>query len=201
LFMGGRVYDYLSGPERVAVFDPSHGRFILLDPKRKLKTEVSADEVREFVESLHELAARSSNPVTKFAADPEFTVDFSEEGELSLASAYINYKLQTVAAPTPTAAKQYHEFSDWYARFNTMANPGATPPFPRLAVNAELVKRGLIPTEVQLNIRSVAMRAEHHATWRLLERDHSRITETANQMATFEEVKFEVFQAPQVSKK
>ena len=34
-------------------------------------------------------------------------------------------------ASTPEAAAQYREFSDWYGRFNTMSNPGSTPPFAR----------------------------------------------------------------------
>ena len=32
LFQAGYVYDYMADPERVAVFDRAHGRFILLDP-------------------------------------------------------------------------------------------------------------------------------------------------------------------------
>jgi NAD-dependent SIR2 family protein deacetylase len=46
LFEAGYVYDYLSDPERVAVFDQHHGRFIVLDPVRKVKSEVKT--VHEF---------------------------------------------------------------------------------------------------------------------------------------------------------
>ena len=105
------------------------------------------------------------------------------------------------SAATPEAARQYHEFSDWYARFNTMANPGSGPPFPRLVVNAELAKRGLVPLEVQRNTRSGSARAEHNVPWRLLDSDHRKIAETANQLATFKEVDFEDLQAPVVSKR
>jgi len=199
LFQAGYVYDYLSNPPRVAVFDQRGGRFIILDPERKLKAEVQTLEVKHLIDRLQELASRNSIPIVRFAANPEFTVKFSENGTLTLSSALMTYKLKTIPAPSAAAAEQYHEFSDWYARFNTMAQPGSTPPFPRLKVNAELAQRGLVPTEVHLNTRSVDVRTEHVVAWRLLDADHKRIAETANQLTTFELVDFEDIEPPDVS--
>jgi hypothetical protein len=201
LFRAGCVYDYLAKPERVAVFDPSHGRFILLDPARKLKAEIKTDEVRKLVDGLHELAAKSSNSAMRFAADPEFDVEFSEDGRLTLSSKHITYELATEPAATPDAARQYHEFSDWYARFNTLASPGSAPPFPRLAVNAQLAKRGLVPTEVKMTFRSVSARTEHLVSWRLLDSDHQRIARTANQLTAFKQVDLEDLQVPEVTRR
>jgi hypothetical protein len=202
LFQAGYVYDYLSGPERVAVFDQPHGRFILLDPERKLKAEVKTEKVLEFASRLKDLVGKNSTPFMKFAAEPEFETGFSEDGELTLESKFITYHMKTEPAQTPDAADQYRDFSDWYARFNAMTNPGSTPPFPRLAANEELAQRGLVPTEVQLTInaqpsltaRPVAMRSEHHYSWRLLQRDIERIAETANQLATFKTVELSELQ-------
>jgi hypothetical protein len=201
LFRAGFVYDYLSDDGQVVVFDPARGRFIVLDPVRKLKAEVKTERVRKLVDSLHDLAARSGSAAVRFAADPQFEVDFSADGDLALTSTHVKYRLKTVPAATPEAAAQYREFSDWYARFNTLANPGSAPPFPRLAVNAELAERGLVPTEVQFSTRSVALRTEHYVSWRLLDADHRRIAETANQLATFEEVDFGDLKAPAVTKR
>jgi hypothetical protein len=204
LFKAGYVYDYLSSPsnpEQVAVLDKQHGRFILLDHTRKLKTEIKSEDVLAFARQCQTLSAKSSNAFLKFAADPEFETDFSADGELTLSSQFINYKLQTQPANTPEAAQQYREFSDWYARFNAMSNPESTPPFARLVVNDELATRGLVPTEVQLTIsapgklgRTVALRSEHHVSWRLLKRDEEKIAVTANQLATFKSVTFSEFQ-------
>ena len=192
LFRAGYVYDYLnSGSTRVAVFDQRGGRFVVLDPTRKIKAEVKTEAIRKLMADLHDVAAKSSNPSMKFAADPSFDVEFSDDGELTMASDHMTYKLKTMAAPSTAAAEQYREFSDWYARFNTMANPGSTPQFPRLTVNAELAKRGVVPTDVQLSTRAYSAHSEHYVTWRLLDIDHKRIAETANQLATFEDVKFE----------
>jgi hypothetical protein len=117
--------------------------------------------------------------------------------------------VETVEAPTPQAAQQYREFCDWYARFNAMFNLGSTPPFPRLAVNKELAERGLVPTEVGLSIptqptlgvRGVTMRAEHKVSWRLLQRDLEKISQTANQLAAFKPVPLDQFQSTAVSKR
>jgi hypothetical protein len=201
LFHAGTVYDFLARPERVAVFDPARGRFIVLDPARRLKAEVKTDEVRKLVDGLHDLAAKSSNAAMRFAADPEFDVQFSDDGTLSLTSKHIRYELATQPAATPQAAKQYHEFSDWYARFNTMATPGSAPPFARLVVNAELARRGLVPTEVKMTFRSVSARTEHMVAWRLLDSDQQRIARTANQLTAFEQVDLEDLQAPEVTRR
>jgi hypothetical protein len=209
-FQAGYVYDYLlSDPKRVAVFDRVHGRFILLDPARKVKVEIKTNDVLVFSEKFHAWAAKNSNAFMKFAADPQFDVTFSEQGELKLASPHITYTLETVPAGTPQIAEQYREFCDWYARFNAMFHLGSTPPFPRLAVNKELAQRSLVPTQVSLTIptqptlgvRAVSMRAEHHLSWRLLQRDLEKIAETANQLAAFKAVALAEFQSSKVSKR
>jgi len=214
LFRAGYVYDYLTHPQkantvdRVAVFDQQHGRFIVLDPARKVKAEVKTDDVLLFASKLQTLvAAKSSNAFTKFAADPEFEVDFSQDGELKMTSPHMTYELKTIPANTPEAAAQYREFSDWYGRFNTMSNPGSTPPFARMAVNAELARRGLVPTEVHLTVPrqrgvdATALRSEHHVSWRLLPKDAERIETTATQLTTFKLVDFDQFERTKVAKR
>jgi hypothetical protein len=209
LFCAGLVYDFLSQPDRVAVFDKARGRFILLDPERKVKAEVTTDEVMTFTEKAQSMASRSSQAFLKFAADPDFDVKFSESGELDLSSEYLTYRLQTVPAASPEAVRQYREFSDWYARLNAMSNPGSTPAAARLSVNEELADRGLLPSEVHLTIparppitpRAVSMRTEHHVSWRLLQRDHDRISETANQLTAFKKIDLDEYLSLTVAKR
>jgi hypothetical protein len=207
LFEAGYVYDYLSDPERVAVFDQHHGRFIVLDPVRKVKSEVKTDDVRIFAEAFREQAKNSSRAFMNFAAAPDFQVDFEQSNELTLTSDFVTYKLTTIPANTPEASQQYREFSDWYARFNAMSNPGAMPPFPRMAVNDELAKRALVPTQVHLTIaaaigaKAVSLRSEHHVAWRLLPSDHKKIAETGRQLATFKSVDFSKFGEPAITAK
>lgn len=212
LFRAGYVYDYLEGDDpaiadRIAIFDKAHGRFIVLDPARKLRAEVKTDEVLLFAGKLQAAAARSKQEFTRFAANPDFEVDFTPEGTLTLSSEIMTYTLSTMAARTPEAAIQFREFSDWYARFNTMAHPGSPPPFARMAVNAELAKQGVVPTEVHLSIpaqsgmKAAELRSEHHVTWYLLPKDTKRIDATSDQLATFKEVHFDELQKVETAKK
>jgi hypothetical protein len=214
LFRAGYVYDFLTNPqrpdavERVAVFDQGHGRFILMDPSRKLKSEVKTDEVLLFASKLQTaVTAKSTNAFTKFAVDPRFEIEFSQDGELTMSSPHMSYRLKTMPANSNEAAVQYREFSDWYGRFNTMSNPGSTPPFARMAVNAELAERGLVPTEVHLTVpaqsgvKAASLRSEHHVSWRLLPRDVEKIESTASQLAACKHVDFDEFERTSLTKR
>ena len=82
-------------------------------------------------------------------------------------------------------------------------------PLPRLAVDEQLAKRGLVPTEVSLTIptqptlgvRAVSMHTEHKVNWRLLPRNLSRISETASQLAAFKAVSLDEFLPRAVTKR
>ncbi|HTU25983.1 MAG TPA: hypothetical protein VMF30_11330, partial [Pirellulales bacterium] len=114
-------------------------------------------------------------------------------------------RVTTTKAESAEASQQYREFSDWYARLNVMMNPGSTPPFPRLAVNDELAKRGLLAEQVQLTVpqqnalhrHTVELRSEHHIAWRLLQSDLDLITETTNQLTTFKSVSLDEYRKQQ----
>jgi hypothetical protein len=199
LFRAGVVYDYLTDPPGVAVFDKAHGRFILLNPTRKVKTEIKTDDVLTFAQSIKGAAGQSQNKFLKFSANPEFHSQFDEEREeLNLTSPYMSYQVLTVKAKNLAAAQQYREFLDWYARLNAITNPSSLPPFPRLVPNEHLANRELIATQVQLTIpsqgplggKSQELRSEHKVTWRLLPRDLDKIAETANQLTAFKPVSF-----------
>ena len=86
-------------------------------------------------------------------------------------------------SPKGEQSEAYRTFSDWYARLNSV-QPGRLPPHARLAVNAELARRGLIPTRVELTVqtgasgKSSTRRSEHEIVWELDETDRRRVEET-----------------------
>ena len=186
------------------MFDKPRGRFILLDPERKVRTEIETAEVARFMSELEQYASTHGTAFVKGMLDPKFEADVNDAtGELVLVGASLTYRLETIKPPVPEAAQQYREFSDWYARLNAMTTPGAIPPFARLAVNDELARRGLIPERVQLTIppqvstvgRGVTLRSEHHVSWRLLPKDFDEIAVTAQQLVTFQKVSFAEYKA------
>ncbi len=205
IFYQGLVYDYLKEPAEVTVFDPPHRRFILLDLSRRLKTELSADEVAALNHNLRDWAAGQSDPYLQFLADPKFDEQFDgETGTLVLASPWVSYRVVTQVPDNPAVARQYREFSDWYTLLNTRLNPGSKLPFARLALNEALEKRGRIPKEVHLTMRSkrglpfqkITVRSEHHLVSTLLQSDRDRIRQSDEFMGMFRAVDFSEYQKP-----
>ncbi len=202
LFCSGKVYDYLNKPAEVTVFDPQHARVILLNPVRKLRSELTYDDLEKFSARVKELAAKKSDELLKFAAEPKFDTHLDEKsGELVFASAYMTYQVATQKSELPTAVKQYQEFSDVSARLNTIINRGSMPPFPRLEVNKTLINANLLPRQVQLTIlprqhltgKSINVRSEHQFFWRLVDADRQRIDQTASSLVTFTPVKLDEY--------
>ena len=49
LFHAGKVYDYVEAAKELTIFEPAHHRFTLLSERRRVATEVTQDEVRQFL--------------------------------------------------------------------------------------------------------------------------------------------------------
>jgi hypothetical protein len=194
LFHAGQVYDFQSEPARITVFDPPRSRFILLDPQRKTKTEFPTIYPEQLAQKLRDWAAGHSDAFLKFQANPSFE-ERLDESPLVFSSPWMTYEVKADKAPNAEAARQYGEFSDWYARLNTMSNTTVLP-FARLYVNAALRDRQLVPTEVRRTIvhrgEQVA-RTEHHVVWRLSTADLKRIDRTGEDLATFKSVPLDLF--------
>jgi len=202
LFRAGVVYDYLEEPPTVTVFDPARGRFLLLDPTLRRQAEVTTHEVEQFVSLLKGRCAKDREEFLRFMANPQFEIKEDQTaGELVLASQWLSYRVSSTLARSPTELEEYRQFADWYAKLNTLTNPGNIPPFARLVLNATLFQRGEIPERVRLELtgpkpfgqQQVTFRSEHLITRRLLEADVQRINETGKHLSTFNRVDIKEF--------
>jgi hypothetical protein len=200
LFRAGLVYDYLSQPESVTIFDARSGRFVLIDPAARVQTEIATDDVAAFNDELKLRAAAHKDPLLRFMADPQFKVTSPQPNLLVLSAPNMTYRIKTIRGKDAAALRQYIEFSDWYARLNTLVNVGSPPPFTRIAINQTLARQGAIPTDVEVtivpavkNARAAKMRSHHEIGWKLLGEDLRRIDETGKQLATFKKVSFDEF--------
>jgi hypothetical protein len=193
------VYDFLAEPEQVAVFRSpgggKPGRFILLDPERRVRTELSTDQVAGAMNKLKNWAARQRDPLLKFAANPQFEESFDREtGQLLLASHEESYTIKTEPADMPEALAEYREFLDWYTRLNALLQAGP-PPEPRLQVNAALARYQTVPVMVELARAGEKdkLRAEHEFTWMLSKKDMSMIDDACASLAAYRPVDNEEF--------
>ncbi|MEI8021400.1 MAG: hypothetical protein WCH39_24540, partial [Schlesneria sp.] len=49
LFHAGKIYDYIEPAREVTVYEPAHRRFTILNPRRRLCSELTQDEIRHFL--------------------------------------------------------------------------------------------------------------------------------------------------------
>jgi len=203
IFHEGVVYDYLVDPAEVTVLDKEHGRFVLLDMTRRVKTELPTERLVSFGDTLRRRSQEESDPFKKFLGSPQFEEEFDKEnGQLSFVSPWMTYRLKTVDVSSEVLSRQYREFSDWYCRLNTYLNPGARPPFARMVVNASLDHRQQFPREVELTIRPKesflakrqTVRSEHLLVRQLVESDRQRVAQTDQFMAIYAAVAFQEYQ-------
>ena len=189
------------------MFDKDHHRFVLLDVTRRVKTESSTDEIATLNEQLRAGGAgsHSDDPLFKFFADPQFQQSVDEPtGNLVFTSPWLTYRVALADPESEAVAEQYHTFSNWYAMLNTRLNPGAKPPYARIAVNESLAKRHQVPKEVQLTMpakksypfqkATFTIRSEHVLIRQLVHSDRDRIKETDEFIAVFQPVDFTKYQ-------
>ncbi len=150
IFRAGLVYDFLNEPPEVIVFDKAQKRFILLDITRRVRSEISTDDVLAVVDRVKQRLAGHPNPNSRWLVDPSFDESFDRaKAELTLKSDTITYRAQIETAD-PAVAIQYHEFSDWYTQLNLALNPSSRPPFPRMMLNAAIERHQGVAKEVHL---------------------------------------------------
>src|SRR5690606_10466524 len=106
------------------------------------------DRVEKLIEKLSQWAAKHQDPLIQFSAEPKFEVSFDEEsGALTLSSPKWTYKAATIEAENAATLARYQDFMDRYTKLSTMLQ-NSPPPGPRLALNAELAKHGVVPVEI-----------------------------------------------------
>lgn len=199
LFEQNAVYDFTENPAQTVVYrrgtQERPGRFILLDPTRRLRTDVATDLMGPLLAKVAQWAAEQDDAILRFSAQPEFSLDFdSQTGALTLDSDVWTYRVATTPAQNPSALARYRDFTDWYARLNSMLH-NTPPPGPRLKLNEELERRGLIPVEINRTISpsKTAVRAAHLFSWRLSREDRERLDAAQQHLASFKKVDNETY--------
>jgi hypothetical protein len=205
IFHRGLIYDYLRNPaegghtSETIVLDLARGRFILLDPKRRVRTELTTEEVAALCENFRQWALNQTDAFTRFLASPQFEEVVEESsGDLVLQSPWVTYRVATVEADSDGVLQQFRDFTDWYARLNARLNPGYKLVFARLALNEVLHKRRQLPREITLvvqprkalSFQKTVIRSEHQVIYHLVESDRDRIVQTGEFMAIFHPVDF-----------
>jgi len=202
IFLKGAVYDFMEQPHEAVVLESELGRFTLLDMTRRVRAELTVDEVVEVARGLGQRAAMHENPYVQFLASPKFDERFDlAGGALTLDSPWVTYRVKTQNPDDPAMVQSYREFADLYCQVNTMLNPAASPPFARMELNTVLAERGAIPATIDLTLRPkrsfpptrISLRSEHELVPTLGQPDLDRVRQAREFMNIFKLVSFEEY--------
>ena len=207
LFRGGVVYDFLSEPKKVTIFDPNRGRFVMLDSARQVQTEVTLAEVQKFNKELAQWASEKKDELLNSLAKPQFQQKQDPDtGATLFTSATLAYAVKTAPAASRQMFEQYDEFANLFVQLNNMLSLPVRPPYglARLAVNQELRKKGEIPSEVKLTVfgskipllgKNLVLRSQHQVTPMVSDSDAKEIIKVQQQLTGYKKVALEEFLA------
>lgn len=217
LFDGGVAWDFLELPRskdqrgemtlvEIVLHDPARERVVVIDPVRRVKTEIPLIRLERMSVSLAKWARSSEDRLVRWAGGPDFTGSFAEQEETILLSGpRVRYAVTLAAAESPEAAMTYRQFADTAILLKALLHPGGIPPFPRLAMNRRLEEAGAIPSEVTLDIDprlamvvggAARLRSAHKTHPRLLAADRSLIADAEAHVAGATSVDLATFAAP-----
>jgi hypothetical protein len=203
IFADEMVYDVLDGQREITVFDRAHGRFVLLDPAHRIRTEISVGRLQQAMEQLQTWAYAQADPYLRFLAAPKFDRQgATAAGGLEFASPWVTYLVMPQGPADGEIARAYQEFSNGYCALNTLTNPGGRPPFARMIVNDALGQKKLIPRQVTLTIRPregqtakrTTIRSQHQFTPRLTAADRQQMARAEQFVVNFTPVLFDEYQ-------
>ena len=194
LFHAGKVYDYVDATKELTIFEPAHHRFTLLSEKRSVASEVTQDEVRQYLtlveqEGWKQVATSTQPPETaqgksltwlRFQLKPDFDIAFdAAKNVLTLTDRAARYHVEVQPPPSRTEVETYLRFADAAAELNSVLHAQAPLPRPRLALNGELRQREMLPVVVDLKAMEdrLHLQARHEWTWKFQSTDRQLISD------------------------
>lgn len=212
LFHAGKVYDYLESLGEVIIFEPSHEIVTVLSPTRLLQTVIPFGEIGEFTQQSRlqaeryiAMAKRSTEAnhsrvaqAMTFQLKPQFTLKpIAQQQRLAFESKTLSYTVQYALDIPKERTAAYLSYADWMAKLNFMLHPETNLPFARMQVNATLLDRNWLPTEIALAAEGKPQfRAVHQFQWNLDAQDRRLIRTWETQLTGTEvrKVPFAEFQ-------
>jgi hypothetical protein len=200
MFNGTTIYDFIENESEfgeITVFDVKRGRFVLLDPHRKVKTTLTKDFLVQFLDQV--LSQTSSTALTKYV-QPKLQYEFNLSMKtVRVTSDHLTYQATGISPKFDSSIQRYRHFADWVARLNS-TRIGNLPPYSRFELNRLMAKQKLMPKSIkrtlmldEVGLRKQIVRSEHAINWQLTNTDRKRISQTGDQMATFKEVSADEF--------
>ncbi|OYP38205.1 hypothetical protein [Rhodopirellula sp. MGV] len=151
LFKDQRAYDFsLVQPMDITVVDWATSQMTVLSRQKNLQSSMPMKKVNESVAQLRVYAKKNQlEDQLGINAQPLRNDDQSTE----LTFGDYHYNVKSVAAPSPSQAARFAQFTNAVARLNLARHRGA-PPFARMSLGNELAAHGQLPQTMHLTIES-----------------------------------------------
>ena len=205
LFSGNLILDFMLPtdrtrfPDEIVIYISDERKFVLLDTRRRIKTELLEGQVLQLLASLQSSTIATED--NDFLFNPEFEEAYdNSSGLLTLQSERITYEVRGKRPKEDSMLHRYYEFIGQFARLNA-TDPKRMPPFARLKLNAALQKYGFIPDEVRLtlipsladNSNPIVLKTTHNVITELSEKDEKRIASAKRYWMEFKDVSLGIF--------
>ena len=156
LFHDDHVFDFsydATGKKllQVAILNSNDNGFQLLNVEKRVRLEISRSRLLQLTAALK--AEINQNPLTKFLTNIKFEEnDDPVSGWTTLDDGVIKYRYKAKKLRNPRVVVAYQKFLENYTLLS-VTTPGGSPPFARMKLNDTLRKHGVVPSEIQLEIR------------------------------------------------
>lgn len=201
VFFDDFAFDFIGDNGEIIIYSFSEKKFILIDPIRRLRTEVAAEEIDRFLENVKPLLEKRDDAFCSFMLEPTFEVSRKED-ELLFQSKWIDYRATTRAFDDPKVALAYFDFANALCKLNVFMNPGSVTPLARLTINRRFQEEARFPEKLVVDVypkgkmffnRSFQASNEYKLARRLSEKDRNRVMRAIHFAAQFQEVNFRTY--------
>ncbi len=200
LFSNGKVIDFIGDNGEIIIYDATQKNFLLLDPLHRIQTELSVEEIDQFLGNLRVQLTEKKDKFCQFMFQPEFDFSRNEEtGDLLFQSKWLDYQISTRSFDDPVICDQYFEFVRAYGKLNVYLNPGTLTPLAREKVNEMLraekrfpvkVSQTIYPSGKRLFAKLIEVKSDHKLLRRFSEEDQGRIVRAIHFHEQFPKVSF-----------
>ncbi len=201
VFCDDFAFDFIGDNGEIIVYSFSEKKFALIDPIRRLRTEVDVEEIERFLAFVKPRLEKRDDGFCAFMTDPSFETS-QKEDEFLFQSKWIDYRATTRVFDEPKIVAAYFDFSNALCKLNVFMNPGSVTPLARLVVNRRFQEETRFPEKVVVDVypkgkmffnRSYQASTEYKLARRLSEKDRNRVTRAIHFAAQFQEVNFRTY--------
>lgn len=201
VFCDDMAFDFVGDNGEIVIYSFRFQKFTLIDPIRRIRTEIDESEVDRFIERIKTLLRNKDDGFSVFMTKPSFEVS-EKENEYFFQSKWIDYRVTTSPMDDEQVADVYFRFLDAMGKLNVYLNPGVITPLARMEANRKCMQDSRFPEKVVSEIypkgkniftKTYQVENESSLSRRISDRDRNRVNRAAHFFEQFPFVSFKTY--------